>query len=38
MEYIEKHYNKIDLDNWKNHVWWENGEWKEFLPIEEHKR
>ena len=38
MEYIEKHYNKIDLDNWKNHVWWENGKWKKFLPIEEHKR
>lgn len=37
-EYFEKHYNKIDLDHWKDHVWWENGEWKEFLPIEEHYR
>jgi len=38
MEYIEKHYNKIDLDSWKNPVWWETGKWKQFLPIEEHKR
>ena len=35
---IQKYYRKIDFDNWRNHNWWENGEWERYLPIEEHHR
>ncbi len=37
-QYIEKYYDEVNLINWKDNSWWENGEWKEFLPIEEHLR
>ena len=35
---IGKNYSKIDFDNWRNHEWWENEEWRNFLPDEEHYR
>jgi hypothetical protein len=35
---IAKHYNKQDFDNWRSAEWWENEEWKYFLPKEEHHR
>ncbi|MBU4234645.1 MAG: hypothetical protein KKD99_02995 [Proteobacteria bacterium] len=35
---ISKHYNKQDFDNWRNAEWWENEEWINFLPKEEHHR
>ena len=33
---IQKYYRKIDFDYWRNHNWWENGEWERYLPFEEH--
>ena len=35
---IAKHYNKQDFDNWRSAEWWENEEWKYFLPEEEYHR
>jgi|GEM_PF-7065289 hypothetical protein len=37
-EHIERYYNEIDLINWKDYEWWKSGKWKNFNPIEDHKR